>query len=375
MKGHLHLHRFEGQQARSLLDDIALGDRHVDNDRRRPRLDHTAVRVLDRVPSTVDLDRDARATVAVHDAPTAAGVVEHRSVIAGREQTERIEGPIEPDQVAIVAQREHVERSCPTAQAELAGQTARLGDALGNPISRFGEEALFLAVSLALVVDHRGHKQRFEGQRGVAQAVPGDEAIEPCRVGVSLANGLVTNQVDQQRLVGRSVFDDQLQLAEGALEAGESDLTAGPPADQLGDHRVELGGDRLPLDDTAVDADTGTRGRPKHGDDAGAGLKVSLGVLGVDADLDGVAARRRVGRVPVQPPGDVELGLDEVAAHDHLGDRVLDLEPGVHLEKAGFGHVWLEEELGRTHAAIARRFDETGRRLAEPALELGRQDG
>ena len=34
-----------------------------------------------------------------------------------------------------------------------------------------------------------------------------------------------------------------------------------------------------------------------------------------------------------RPAGNGELGVDEVASGHGLGDRVLDLEPGVHLEK------------------------------------------
>ena len=77
------------------------------------------------------------------------------------------------------------------------------------------------------------------------------------------------------------------------------------------------------------------------------GRKPPNGVLGVDPGLDGVtgdgdvvlAERQRfAGR-------DVELGLHEVDAGDGLGDRVLDLEPGVHLQEVGLVGLGVEQEL------------------------------
>jgi hypothetical protein len=51
-----------------------------------------------------------------------------------------------------------------------------------------------------------------------------------------------------------------------------------------------------------------------------------------------------------------QLQLDEVEAGDHLGDRVLDLEPGVHLEEVvGRRVVGVDDELHRPHAAVAHR--------------------
>ena len=67
----------------------------------------------------------------------------------------------------------------------------------------------------------------------------------------------------------------------------------------------------------------------------GAGLRLpALGrVLGVQPGLDRVPLRRR--RFGVEPTavGDMQLQLDEVEAGGGLGDRVLDLQPGVHLEE------------------------------------------
>ncbi len=62
---------------------------------------------------------------------------------------------------------------------------------------------------------------------------------------------------------------------------------------------------------------------------------ISRGVLGVDPGLDGVALRTHVvlGQPEAAPLRDPELKGHEVEPGDGLGDRVLDLQPGVHLEE------------------------------------------
>ena len=67
----------------------------------------------------------------------------------------------------------------------------------------------------------------------------------------------------------------------------------------------------------------------------GTGLRLPVlgGVLGVEPDLDRMTLRG--GRFGGQPTavGDVQLQRDQVEAGGLLGDRVLDLQPGVHLEE------------------------------------------
>ena len=77
-----------------------------------------------------------------------------------------------------------------------------------------------------------------------------------------------------------------------------------------------------------------TPGTSKRVQDPALRLPVGGGVLGVQADLDRVAARARRA-VEVERPalGDAQLQRDQVDAEDGLGDRVLDLEAGVHLQE------------------------------------------
>ncbi len=121
--------------------------------------------------------------------------------------------------------------------------------------------------------------------------------------------------------------------------------------DQLGEHRVELAADDVTLDHTRVDAHTGARGLLVDGDRAGGGEEAATGVLTVDAELEGVAARGRVlGELELLAVGDAELLTHEVDAGGLLGDRVLDLQAGVDLEE-GDG-VALHEVLDRAGAVV-----------------------
>ena len=92
-------------------------------------------------------------------------------------------------------------------------------------------------------------------------------------------------------------------------------------------------------------------------------------VLGVDAHLDGVTAALRqdlvLGHRQRFAGRDADLPLDEVDAGDHLGDRVLDLQAGVHLEEEELAvlvdeldraGVVVADGLGRLHRGLAHRL-------------------
>ena len=100
----------------------------------------------------------------------------------------------------------------------------------------------------------------------------------------------------------------------------------------------------------------------------GQGWKFRYGILGVDPALDGV---------PAQPPpvaleaerlagGDPDLLLHQVEAGHHLGHRVLDLDPGVHLHEVEAA-VGVEQELDRAGAVVADVRGQRHGRLAHPA--------
>ena len=74
--------------------------------------------------------------------------------------------------------------------------------------------------------------------------------------------------------------------------------------------------------------------------------------------------------------GDVNLELDEIAARDRLGDRVLDLDPAVDLEEEVLAGVDVEHELDRAEVAVPDRRRERHRlgseRVARRGVEVRR---
>ena len=86
-----------------------------------------------------------------------------------------------------------------------------------------------------------------------------------------------------------------------------------------------------------------------------------LRVLGVDPAFDRVAAELDVLLAQGQrmAVGDADLLADQIEAGDRLGHRMLDLQPGVHLDEVEFAV--LPEELDRAGAAIAH----VGHRLGD----------
>ncbi len=106
----------------------------------------------------------------------------------------------------------------------------------------------------------------------------------------------------------------------------------------------------------------------------GAGTEVVGGVLGVDPELDGMAAGHDVRLAQPQrlAGGDPDLEGHEVDAGEHLGDRVLDLDPAVDLDEVRVAGA-VDEELEGADVLVARGHDGPNRRLRQGRAGLRRQ--
>src|SRR5919197_197782 len=205
------------------------------------------------------------------------------------------------------------------------------------------------------------------GELGVAQG-----ALEPGRGVGAGAEGLRLQDPAVERDRGRDALDPE--LLEGPEHAAAGGLAVLASDDQLGEHRVVVRGDVLPRPDRRVDAHERTRGLLIVAHPTGRGEEVPGGVLGVDPALDRVAGGSHVGQVDTLPEGHPDLERDEVEAGDLLGHRVLDLEPGVHLEE-GEAAVLVDDALHGSRVDVARLLGERHRRLADPGPELRVDDG
>ena len=180
-----------------------------------------------------------------------------------------------------------------------------------------------------------------------------------------------------------------VELVQGAPGTLDGLRPVGAGDDQLGQHRVELPADHRAGLHAGVQPDTGTGRRLEPVDRAGRGQEAAAGVLAVDAEFDGVPAWRGIlGDVQLLAVGDAELLADQVDAGGLLGDRVLHLQAGVHLEERdqavladqildGAGAVvvgLLADPLGRLVDLLALRVgEERRRRLLDQLLEAALQ--
>ena len=111
----------------------------------------------------------------------------------------------------------------------------------------------------------------------------------------------------------------------------------------------------------------------------GDGREVAVGVLGVEPGLDGVPGLGRLLAVQPAAAGHVQLQPDQVDAGGDLGDRVLDLQPGVDLEEREQPVAGVVEELDGAGAAVADRERRAARptpsaRRSAPAPSTGEAD-
>ena len=130
------------------------------------------------------------------------------------------------------------------------------------------------------------------------------------------------------------------------------------PGDQLRDHRVVEDRHLAALVGAAVVAHARALRHAQALNAARRRQEAVVGILRVDAALDGVRLRaeQRL-RIEVEPLAarDANLPLHQVHARHHLGDRMLDLQARVHLEEVERA-VLVEQEFDRAGVGVAHRL-------------------
>src|SRR4029079_6908999 len=117
-------------------------------------------------------------------------------------------------------------------------------------------------------LDTGGH-ERDAGVPVRHEAALGADAVDPARVGGAVDDLGLVEQVEDEALVRRAAVDDDGRLGHGAAQAGEGLVAVAAVGDDLGDHRVEVGGDRVAFSHTGVHADAGTGGEVQQADATG----------------------------------------------------------------------------------------------------------
>ena len=205
-----------------------------------------------------------------------------------------------------------------------------------------GENACSLAVP-GRIGQCGGQRRQLDGamigQRG-RQRVKA-VGVEERGVGGPVEERRVAQHIDEEVAVGAHAVDAGARQRVGQHACG---LTADRRVrDDLGQHRVVEHRHLRAVDDAGVDPNADaveerefalrSLGTSKRCTEPRLRLPVLGRVLGVQPGLDGIAARQRRLGVEVATVGDVQLQRDEVEAGGAFGDRVLDLQPGVHLEE------------------------------------------
>ena len=189
------------------------------------------------------------------------------------------------------------------------------------------------------------------------------------------------NVAARERIVGnqpRQKVDvvgdpDDMKITQRGVHARESMRPILTPDDQLRDHRVVVRRDLITGAHAGIDAHRCGIVKPvvvvvaskfdgaglrQMQDSSGRRQESFVGILGIDARFERVTTNRKlllqirdhvVQRFAV---GHAQLPFDQVVAGDHLGDRMLDLQPRVHLhEEKLAGRIG--NELDRAGANVA----------------------
>ena len=160
----------------------------------------------------------------------------------------------------------------------------------------------------------------------------------------------------------------------GSAQAHQAFVATAAVHNQLGDHRIVVGRDRVAGIEAGIDAHAQAARRVIVGDETRAGHEC-LGILGVDSALDGVALDHDVVLRETQGStgGDADLLAHQVDARHRLGDRMLDLQAGVHFDEVELAV--LEQELHCAGATILESAHGVGGQFADPVTLLGVQSG
>ena len=220
----------------------------------------------------------------------------------------------------------------------------------------------------------RRQQHRFRGRRRRRKqrvVMPRDQSGVELRAG----EGVVRDHPLQKGDVGRHAHD--LVLRERLGEAPQRHRAVLAVGDELGDHRVVIRRDLVAGAHARIHAHADVRRRRAQVHErADRRQEAALGILGVDARLDGMAVDRQL-VLPQREPlarGHPELPLDEIDAGDHFGDRMLDLQPRIHLHEVEPA-VLLGDELDGARADVADRLRRRDRGFAHRAAALRRHAG
>ncbi len=132
----------------------------------------------------------------------------------------------------------------------------------------------------------------------------------------------------------------------------------------FGQHGVVVRGDVEARCDAAVDADPGAAGKVEGRDLSRCRQEVFGRIFCVNAAFDGGATRAGVGLAPGEGGafGDADLLSHKIDPGDHFRHRMLDLQPGVHLDKIKLV-IGIDQEFNGASVGVVNRLGHRQGRL------------
>ncbi len=205
-----------------------------------------------------------------------------------------------------------------------------------------------------------GLAERHLSMRDRSMLTTLDQPVSPSDVHLARPEVWPAHEMLEERSIAGAAAHEDRCLGQGPAQTGHRLITVAAVGDDLRDHRVELGGDLVALLEARVDSQPRPTRKAEQLDLSRSGREVAIAVLRVEPSLDGVANLCR--RLTFKPLArrDAQLELHEIEPCGDLRDRVLDLEPGVHLHEHEAGIHRVVEELHRPRVGVADGGHETG---------------
>src|SRR6185369_7904549 len=144
-----------------------------------------------------------------------------------------------------------------------------------------GEEGRLVQRALLVGRLHRGRQEREATEAARPDVVAGD-GVEPAGRDVTVSYLAPIEQVEEEGLVGGATGDNDDRLLERPAEPRHRFGPVAASGDDLGDHRVVLGGDHVTGRDTGVDADPRPGWQDEPLDPAGRRREAAIRILGVE---------------------------------------------------------------------------------------------
>ena len=368
----LHLHHFDRHQALTARDLLACLDGDRGHDRGHISLDLTIWHALEAVRDVVRVDLNPAPTASTQRRETALTRHECDRLIIDVLDLDHGRPVLSLNLEELWRQLANLDRDGVTVDEVAIGRGLRFGEALWRTCVHTGEEILALLATLGVEIEQGGGDERLREQRTTnARRTTLEEPIEPTR-GVAVFDEVIVGQhLEHHRAVGQATLDDDARIAQRLLQPRDRFLTVATVGDDLGDVGVECASDHIACAEARVDADARAARDIEDLDLAASGREAHVGLLGVEARLDGCAARLwRVLRGELCAERDLDLCVHEIEPEDALGDGVLDLEASVHLEEVEGLHVGEEQELCGSCANVTASLGHAARGLADALINL-----